>query len=168
MSSDTKNLFDVFFSFAQLIALVAAGLWAYCRFWRESQHAQRIELNISCEFFEPKNGVRIASFSLHAINRGHVEQRFVSISLRILGLKATDPLALGPDRRLSFPHDLTNTEVIPDKSGYYFVRPGVAQRFSYTTTVPENARYILAHAAFRYEGGDLHTTERVFDVHRNA
>ena len=169
MHSDTKNVFDVFFSFAQLTAIIGGAAWAYLRFWREGQHAQRIEFNLSCEFFEPQDGSRIASFSLHAHNRGNVERRFVRISLRILGLKTTDALSCRADDRLLFPHHLVSAEVIPKKFGYYFVRPGVDQRFSFTTIIPDDVRYVLARAAFKYENSDdLHTTERVFDAQRKA
>jgi hypothetical protein len=151
MTSDTKNVFDVFFSFAQLLAIIVGAVWAYLRFWREGQHAQRIEFDITCDFSQPQNGSRIAAFSLHAHNRGNVEQRFSRISLRVLGLTSSDPLTLREDFRLSFPHSVTKAEVIPEKVGYYFVRPGVNQRFAFTTTIPEEISFVLARAAFKYQ-----------------
>jgi hypothetical protein len=164
MEDTTRNALDVFFSFAQLVGLLVGAGWVYLRFWREGQHEQRIQFDIECRFSDPQSGARIASFSIIASNKGNVEQRFVRISLRLLGLRESDPLQRRTDERLQFSQEILEAELVPAKFGYYFVRPGVEQRISFTTAIPEEIRFINSRAAFKYNNGDLHTAEKVFDV----
>ena len=169
MSDSTKNLFDVFFGFVQLFVVVTGAAWAYLRFFREGQHAPRIDFDVTCEFFGPQNDSRVAAFTIYAHNKGNIEQKFVRISLRLLGIRLNDTLDLREDLRLNFPHSLAKAEVIPEKFGYYFVRPGVNQQISFTTIIPADIRFVLARAAFKYEdSNDLHTTEKVFDIEQIA
>jgi hypothetical protein len=153
----------------QLLVVVTGAVWTYVRFFREGQHAPRIDFDIACKFFGPQNGFRVAAFTIYAHNKGNLEHKFSRISLRLLGICSDDTLTLREDLRLSFPHSLAKAEVIPEKFGYFFVRPTVNQQISFTTTIPADMRFVLARAAFKYEDSeDLHTTEKVFDVQQVA
>lgn len=165
MSDGTKNLLEALFAGTQLIAIAVGAVWAYLRFYREGQHSPRMEFELNCEFSAAQQGVRVAAFSIYAHNKGNVEHRFSHITLRALGLTSEDAPTLRADHRLDYPHLITKAEVIPSKFGYYFVRPGVNQRLSFTTTIPASMRFVLVRAAFQYQGsGDLHTAERAFDL----
>ena len=64
---------------------------------------------------------------------------------------------------------MLRAELVPEAFGYFIVRPGVSQPFTFPTTIPADCRQILARAAFPYENSrDLHTIERVFDVPTTA
>lgn len=165
MTDETKNTWDVITAVLQTVGVGIGALWAYLRFWREGIHRPRIEFDIQCTFLGVQNNARVISFAAMAKNKGNVEHRFSRVSLRVRGIKATGTLGRRPDERLDFPDPLLKAELVPEEFGYYFVRPGVEQPFTFTTTIPSDTRFILARAAFKYENSeDLHTSERVFEV----
>ena len=165
MDNTTKNLWDVSLSVVQIVGIPIGALWAYFRFWREGIHRPRIEFDIRCSFLGSLGGTRVASFEVLANNKGNVEHRFSRVSLRVRGIKGSDGLQRREDGRLDFPDALLKAELVPEEFGYYFVRPGIAQPFTFTTTIPSETRFLLARAAFKYQGKeDLHTSERVFEA----
>jgi hypothetical protein len=172
MEDETKNVFDVVLSAIQLVAILIGAMWAYFRFSREGTHTPRIELDLACIFLEsgnPKDNHRVAAFTIHARNKGHIEHKFDRISLRLRGIKSGALLAVREDKRLEFPEPLMKAELIPKKVGYYFVRPGVEQQVTFATTIPADVRFVLARAAFKYENSDnLHSVEKVFDTQQTA
>lgn len=172
MEDETKNGLDVALSAIQLFAILVGGMWAYFRFSREGTHTPRIELDLACTFLEsanPKDSHRVAAFTIHARNKGYIEHKFESISLRLRGIKSDALLAVREDKRLEFPEPLMKAELIPKEAGYYFVRPGVEQQVTFTTIIPADVRFVLARAEFKYENSDdRHSVEKVFDARRTA
>jgi len=52
---------------------------------------------------------------------------------------------------------------------YIFVRPGVRQRLSYVTSIPEEVAFIVARVTFMYRPTDeIHDAERTFEVRREV
>ncbi len=165
MQDATKNLCEVVISGLQTAGVAIGALWAYFRFWREGIHRPRLEFDIQCQFLGVQAGTRVVSFVIVANNKGNIEHKFSRVSLRVRGITRSQNLSRRKDERLNFPESLFKAELIPEEFIYYFVRPGIAQPFTFTTTVPEDIRFILARAAFKYENSnDLHTSERVFEV----
>lgn len=168
MCDNTYYLFDIICSFLQLLALVVGGSWAYFRFRLEEPDKPRIEFDVDCQFLGPILGNFIAAFEIHAENKGHVEHKFSKIVIRVRGIRVGEPLAEWEKRapRLSFPHELVrDVNLVPTDDEYNFVRPGVSQRFTFTTKIPADIRFIVAHATFEYERSeDEHTAERVFEL----
>jgi len=46
----------------------------------------------------------------------------------------------------------------------YFIEPGVEQRVSYVARIPENIRYILVRAKFKYHKNSKHSAQKIFDL----
>ena len=110
---------------------------------------------------------RIIEIKIVVSNKGHVEQRFDKISLRIRGIKEQQKLSELKDYepRLFFPEEIEKINVIPEKYKYYFVRPGVTQVFSVSIKLPKSWSFINAHAKFKYFGlNQVHTAEHSFRV----
>jgi len=169
MSNETKTSLELFFSAVQLIVILIGAVLAYFRFWREGTHKPRIEFDLVCTFFGPQNNHRIASFIIHAHNKGNIEHKFIRITLRLRGIKFESPLNRRPDNRLEFPESLLKVELIPKEFEYFFIRPNVEQQITFATTIPDDIHFLLARAAFKYEDSDdLHTAEKIFDVQQTA
>ena len=165
MNGDLKNLFDVVLGSLQFVLALVAAIWAYFRFSREGIHYPRIEFGLTLRVLGTDGEKRAVEFVVSAANRGNIEHKFEQISLRVLGIECNTELKLREDGRLEFPQAIQKAELIPAKLGYYFVRPGVTQTFTFVTTIPQKCVYILARAAFKYEASkDLHTTESAFNV----
>lgn len=160
---------EIFLQSINTILVLVGAVWAYFRFFREGSHKSRIEFDIEADFQGPQKGEYIAAFQIRATNKGNVEHEFDSIRLRVRGVKKDSDLKYleGKEPMLSFPEKNFDTvEIIPKKIGYYFVRPGVDQRFSYVTKLPSSWSTIICRATFKYRNGrELHTAERVFSIH---
>lgn len=168
MDDTAKNVWDVVFGALQFIGVVVGAFWVFTRFRREGPNQPRIEFTIACRFLGPVDGEYVAAFEIYANNKGYVEHRFTEIRLKVLGIKHDEKLSewRTHEPRLYFPTTLVRgVNLVPEELEYYFVRPGVDQSFSFVTRVPAEFRFLAARATFKYRAtGDIHTSERVFEV----
>lgn len=152
---------------AEFLALVAGAAWVYFRFWREGVHRPAIEFDISSKFLGPHNEDYAVEISTFADNKGRVEHRFSEIRLRVRAVSRSDVLVSWPghEPRASFPVSVfDDLNLVPRELGYFFVRPGVRQRFTLTVPISTKLRFVSVRATFKYESGDIHSAERVFEV----
>lgn len=139
----------------------------------ERRYEPHIEFKIDCQFFGPIENQYLANFLLIAINRGHVQHRFPSIMLRVLGIKRKETFQYWKERepRAKFPHNLfeeagfeKEAEVVPPRWNYILVEPGVAQQINFSTVIPVDYSFIVARAEFHYDKFTPHSVEGVFSV----
>ena len=163
-----KHLLKYVLPIIQTVVVVAGAIWAYFRFFREGTHNPRVQFSVDCEFLGPQNGRYVAAFTITAKNCGHIEQHFREIRIRVRGIEAGADLSTWETRPplLEFPMEEFETyNIVPRRSQYFFVRPSVEQQFSFVTSVPENWKFILARATFKYERtSEIHTAEKAFIV----
>lgn len=168
MEENTKNLFELIIDAIQLLIIISSAVWAYFRFRREDPLSPRVEFDLDCKFWGPQHNYYLTSFTVIASNKGNVEHRFNEIRIRVLGIKDDQPLtefAKYPPMT-NFPVTIMKeVNIIPPEYGYFFVRPGVKQSMNYVANIPGNIRFIIVRATFQYQStGDIHTTEKVFEV----
>ncbi len=155
------------------------------KLYREDQ--PHIELTLGCTFHGIRGENRLATFTVSAKNVGRVEHKFDEIWLRVRGIK-DGPFEYDADsephegnapptedehsRRASFPDLLFKRNLVPatktTKWRYIFIEPGVKQNVSFTTLVPSDYSYLLAHVRFEYEKYRPHTAEAVFEVRQEV
>lgn len=135
----------------------------------ERRYTPHIELSIDCEFFGPRQDKFLVSLLLIANNRGHVVHQFKSIRLRIRGIK-NESFQYWKDRepRAYFPHKICEAELVPPDWNFIYVEPGVAHRITFTTVIPVDYSYLLAHAEFYYEKYLPHNVESIFAVPKRS
>ena len=149
------------------VLAVIGVIFTYYRFFREGSHRQRIEFDIEFEDLGTLGNFRVVEVSVTASNRGHVEQKFDAIRLTVRGIiEGQDLQAIeGHEPRLSFPEKIGPISVISGKYKYFFVRPGVTQRFPIVIKIPNDWRLLHARSTFKYLGlNEIHTAERAFEV----
>ena len=134
-----------------------------------SKFTPHIEFDIDCKFFGPCNGKYAAQFIMTASNKGITRHKFDSIILRVRGIKEKSDLSLWKPLypcRLKFPEELLKDDVVPHDMEYYFVEPGVCQRFNYITIIEKGVKFITARAEFKYTHKNYkpHTAERMFEL----
>ncbi len=138
----------------------------------ERAHKPHIEFCLDANFFGPQQGEVVAEFLIEVKNKGKIQQKITSLKLRVRGIREGDNLEFMEKypTRLKFPEKLLQTQVIDKDFGYYFIEPDVNQVISFTTKIPENYRFVLVWAEFRYGDtrqrgeGARHSAERVFEV----
>jgi hypothetical protein len=158
---------ELAFDTGKILLAVAAAGFTYFKFFREGTHRQRIEFDIDLCDLGYAAGERIVEVGITAENKGNVEQRFRDIRLRIRGILVGAQLSeiKGHEPHLAFPEKLHEASLIPERMGYFFVRPKVRQRFPLVVRVPVACSHILVRSTFKYDGSnDLHTAERAFSL----
>jgi hypothetical protein len=147
---------------ASALAIAAAGWW----FLWTNRHKQRVEFDVDCRIFpvpwDPGSAFLEVWFLFD--NRGFLEHRLYDLRVSVHVGKKTPPSADAPGRSKPW-HRVTSEEgVVPPKTGFYFVRPGVHQVVRHTVVVPADAELVRVTASFGYHRGDKypHTARRIF------
>lgn len=169
LEADDHGIGPLLLNGLQSLAILVGALWAYFRFRSESPLHPRIEFDIDCKFLGPQNGDYLAGLTIFANNKGSVEHKFEEIRIRIRGIKKGAPLTEFAEypSMVNFPEKIIvpGINIVPDKYEYFFVRPGVHQRFNYAVLVDADVRFIIVRAGFKYQDSkEVHTSERVFEV----
>ena len=153
-----------------LFLAIAGAVFAYYKFFREGSHHQRIEFDIEFVNLGTSGESRVIEVAVTASNKGNVEQKFDAIRLTIRGIVEGQGLneIEGYEPRLAFPEKIGPVSMIPDKYNYFFVRPGVNQRFPIVVKIPGNWCLIHARSTFKYLGlEEVHSAERAYEVRTN-
>ena len=168
MEGTSINLADLVTKSIQIIIVLISAIWAYFRFRKENPLHPRIEFDLNCKFFGPQRNFYVVSFVFNLTNKGNIEFRTSEIRLRVLGIKYNDVISefKGHEPFVNFPEPLfRKVNIVPTTKPYYFVRPGVNQSFHLATRVPEEIRFIIVRATFKYKSKEgIHEAEKVFEV----
>jgi hypothetical protein len=154
-----------------LLVVLLGAIFAYYKFFREGAHHQRIEFDLECVDLGIHGDFRIIEVGIIADNKGNIEQKFDQILLKIRGIKEKEELQeiKNHEPRLSFPEKIPEVSVISKKYNYFFVRPGVSQRFPVVVKIPINWSQLHTRSTFRYyRASDIHSAERAFKLASNA
>lgn len=159
-----KDIFDVASNLASVLALIGAGLW----FLYTTQFKPRIQFDLDCRFFAPVPGHDglLAEVSAIFENKGFVEHRLYDLTLSVHGLQEAPPTTR-PAGDVPFGRRLLpRTGIVPEKYGFYFVRPGVRQVITRSILLPADVALLRVTAGFNYtrNGAYPHTARRVFSV----
>lgn len=143
----------------------------------ERKYKLRIEFTIDAIFHGNQNGSNLVEFITTLNNKSAIQQKFTAINLRVLGIKKAEDIGLWnpiihnkqiDTKKINFPEKILKESLIPPQWNYIFVEPGVKQKVTYPTPIPEEINYILATVEFDYDANTPHTTERMFEVRINS
>ncbi len=121
-----KDQIELLLNILQFAAIIIGAAWTYYRFLREKPTSPRIEFDFDCMVYGSQNGDFMTVFSIRINNKGLIEHRFREIRVRILGLEKDADLNTSDhhSNRVEFPMKiLPSVNIVPEKFGYYFVRP---------------------------------------------
>ena len=110
--------------------------------------------NLSALLIQDPGLVRRSLEMAAADNKGITKHEFMSIMLRVCGIKQDAPLSFWTKRykhRLEFPEKIIGDEVKPNNWNYIFVEPGVTQHLSYITIIDAEIKYITTREKVNYE-----------------
>jgi len=159
-----KVYFDVASSLASVLALIGAGLW----FLYTTQFKPRIQFDLDCRFFAPVPGHDGLLAEVNAVfeNKGFVEHRLYDLTLSVHGLQESPPPTTRTGEVQFARRLLRRISLVPEKYGFYFVRPGVRQVITHSILLPPDVTLLRVTAGFNYtrNGAYPHTARRVFSV----
>ncbi len=157
------------------VVVALTGFWISARLKAQDRRLYRedtphIELKLDCQFHGIRSDKHLATFTVTAANIGRVHHLFPQIMLRVRGIKDEpfEYFANSDDSeragRAAFPYLLLRNDLIPRTWNFVFIEPGVKQDLSFTTLIPSDYSYLLAHAEANYDADTPHTADAVFAV----
>ena len=160
-----KTVAEISAHAASVVAAIAAGYW-----FISNTIKQRVQFDIDCAFIPIRENPSELVVELRFVleNKGFVEHRLYNLNVSVhtseLGqdLKEKDAT-----KELEFSKTLLpEVQLVPDKYGYYFVRPGVRQIITHIIRVPSGLSIVRVTSCFYYdrEKNYPHTARRVFQT----
>lgn len=154
-------------SVVALIAIGVGGAWAYVKLRKRREHFPRVEFTVDVDFAGKQQGAWLVSLNAFVENKGLVRYDMRSFNFDLRYLSQDDRLEDGGaeiDFQTFIPHLLkegswsTEGWLKERWHGPGFVDPGLATRYSYVTTVPGDAAFVLLHGyLLTSEGGKTYT-----------
>jgi hypothetical protein len=163
-------------SVVALVALGVGGAWAFIKLRKRREHFPRVEFTVDVEFVGRHREAWLVSLNAFVENKGLVRWNMTSFSFDLRYLSRDDPLEEGGDEidyQTLIPHLLKEGTWATDESlgeqwhGPGFVDPGLATRYSYVTTVPADAVFVLLHGYLDTRQGGRqyrHAADRLLQV----
>lgn len=154
-------------SIVKTVAIVFGGAWVFFKFVWQGDYQRRISFTVDVQFIGRHTDFWLVEVVAVIENKGLVSHTITKFIFDLRQLKLEDTLVEGGEeinRQTRFPHKLKKGSWLPQSWGDTFVRPGVSNRYSYVTTVPKDAAYVLLHGRFDYGPQSFHTADRVLKV----
>ena len=151
------------FELIKVSLAVVAGLFAYFRFFREGNHKQRVQFDLTLDDLGLIGDERVVEIGVDLENKGNVEQRLFDIEVKIRSLSDGETLTelTGHEPRLEFPTLVHEARLTPKVA--FFIRPKVKQRFPLVVRIPKDVSLLLVQSSFSYLGANsTHSAERAF------
>jgi hypothetical protein len=163
-----KEWVELLSGIALLIGSLIAGLWAYIKFVVERGILPPIHFYIECNKIGEQKDKKILEVIIHLKNQGSSTLVASDLRVDLKYLKQADELEfLSNDvnnvgyGRLSLPNSLkekfeTSSEKSKGNRGFQvmaydsFVQPGIDQAYSFVTSVPSSATFVLVWSRFQY------------------
>jgi len=165
----SKEFSDIIVNYSTVVGGIAAGLWVLFRFGIFREGYPKIEHDIDIAVHgEDKAGI-LVELETTMNNKGQTRHEVHDFKFSLFYLTADDQFKPGCDEmncQVKFNPLRKKQSWIPKKWESTFVEPGVCQRYSYITTVPKEARYLLLISRFDYSDDEsgFHTAQRVWNL----
>lgn len=159
------------------IAIIFGGFWAYFRFIRQRENNALIDFSVDIVFHSFLDDYWLVEIVAFVENKGKVQHKIYKFDFKLEYLEKTDRvistskeeeergqvkfkiLEEGSFMRrkrlkrksLTIFHNRIFTPCISiPKKRYFFIEPGLKNKYSYVTKVPSNTDILLLHSWFEY------------------
>lgn len=138
----------------------------------EREDVPRVDFHVDVRFVGPHQDAWITEILAFIDNKGLVKYETQALKFELRALLESDSLATG-DKSIGFqtyiPHVLLTGSWIPAGWPGTFIEPGMATKYSYVASVPQNAVVLLLHARVDYKSDVevTHTAEALVAVPRH-
>jgi|1186.fasta_scaffold37611_2 hypothetical protein len=133
--------------------VLVAGGWAYRQYVLRREREPRAEHDVQIDFVGQQGSDWLVEVSAHIENKGVVRFSLRDMRIKLFYLTREDEPAEGSEairRQLYFPHstDGGGGPRYMEKSTY--VNPKLRYRYSYVTSIPAKATFVLIHCKFHF------------------
>jgi hypothetical protein len=165
---EPSQLFELLGKAATTVAAFAGAWWAIEKWRKRDEHFPRVFFEVSANYLGAKDQQIVVELVATLENKGVVPLKIRNFSLKLLGLKTTDPLIPGGKAirgQLFFPHVLVKSYFFPPEADYTFVYPGVETEYNYVASIPQDVSHVRLQGDFEYLGSDeTHHAAKVIQV----
>jgi hypothetical protein len=155
-------------SLATFSAVVIGGIWAYVKVVRRREHAPRVDFTVDVGFMGEQRRSWLIDVRAFINNEGLVRHTCRELNFELRCLYEDDHLVDGDDaigRQTLVPHVLKRGSWLPHDWDETFIEPGLRTRYSYVTSLPQHASFVLLHGFLVYGDGRIeHTAECLVKV----
>jgi hypothetical protein len=166
---DWKIASEVLHNLVTSAAVIVGGFWVLWRFVLQRERFSRIEFSLELTVLGRLGDRIVVEPTAVVTNRGPVRHWLTDFRFDLHYLPL-DSIPCDGDERINyqtlFQPLIKKRQWVPGSWISSFVDPGATQRFSYVTTVPANAAFLLLYSQFKYRDSqsEFHTSQKAFRV----
>jgi hypothetical protein len=171
-----KDFFSIVQSIATVTALIVGGWWTYKKFIMQRENRPLIVFSADIEFHALKDDYWIVELIAYIENKGKVQHRVNQFDFILEALSLQSKVKLNENHReqVDFPLVLVKNSFLPGNKNnedgnsiksddrfsagkpidYFFIEPGLKNKYSYIARIPLSVEIVLMHTWFRYEFPD--------------
>lgn len=151
------------------IAILIGGGWTFWRFILQREGHSKIQFNVDFRVI----GIHKAKYIVEVVavveNKGLVRQYVNDFRFDLLYLSENQEVVEGDHRinnQVLFEKVINKRYWIPPDWNYSFIDAGIVQHYTYTTSLPLDAKFALVFGHFKYPDGkdDFHTAQKTFHI----
>jgi hypothetical protein len=158
----TEIVFKIIGSVATTIALLIGATWAYYRFIRQRENYPLIDFTVDIVFHKRIGNWWVVELIAFIDNKGKVQHKIKDFDFDLSALTGSDQVTTSEDfgGQVYFPHLIAKGSFLPKRFKYFFMEPGLKNKYSYIARIPVEAEVVILHSWFNYlDGKHSHTAE---------
>lgn len=131
---------------------------------KHREYSKRLEFLVDVEFVGLQGDVWIVELLAFVHNKGLVDHTITQFDFDLRCMRRGEPTVEGGDDiggQVLFPHMLKTGQWLPALWSGTFIEPGLSTKYSYLTSIPTDATFLLLHGRIDYGDERFHTAERV-------
>ncbi|MEL1243178.1 hypothetical protein AAEO56_02795 [Flavobacterium sp. DGU11] len=171
-----KDYADTIESILTSLAILIGGSWTFWKFILQREKYPKIQFDIDINFISFQDEKLLFEIILIIENVGLVRHEISSenFTLRIRYLRKSDKIEQGtPEYNYQtnfhhlhevIPKSEIQRKIIPESWKNTFIDPGVSQKYSYITSLPDDTICLLVKSKFNYSHRnlDFHGAQKLF------
>lgn len=179
---NAKGITEIIEAGVKTFGILVGAVWVYFKFIRTRENHPKIEFNVSLSLVGRQDKKILLEIAADLENKGLVRHWINDFSCDVLTLRSGAPVIHGDERinyQLLFDkHNPSNVPVTDDnpkgriiwipKDWYEsYIDPGIKQRYTYLTDVPEDTAFVSIYSQFYYKKKrkmDFQTAQRTFSI----
>jgi hypothetical protein len=159
---DFKCIVEIAESIAKILGILIGGWWVYYKFIRQRENQPLIDFTVDIIFHAKQKDYWIVELVAYIENKGKVQHRLYDFPFDLAGLNIENNVELTQKfgNQVYFPNIIATGSFLPARSEYFFIEPGLKNKYSFLTRVPVNTQVVLMHSSFMYlDGKHSHAAE---------
>jgi len=163
----TEIVFKIIESIATALAIIVGGIWALFRFRRQRENYALIDFTVDIKFHKNKGEWWIVELLAFIENKGKVRQEIELFDFELASINDSDKVDISKNfgGQVLFPNIICKGSFLPKQSKYFFIEPGLKNKYSFISRVPIDSEIVLLHSWFNYlDGIHSHAAEKTLKV----